>query len=379
LQFAARNLEGLTTLLHLTYPAVFPRDGEVVKRHWARLREWLADQGLGGLWLLEFQARGAPHFMLFLNGRVDRDAVAARWDRIVGSGDPEHRGTGTRVERTRKPYAAAAYAVKFCEKHAQKQVPADYRSVGRMWGTFGGVRVRPHETLAGPTDQMAPAVRTLRKLEDARRRKQGWRRHRDNGVAGWTGYDRAPAALWCLERLGLLGETAAGEAAPTEAVSAEAGGSVSHREDETVDREREEPGDNSAPPHAADSALLLLLPSRFHIWMLATYPEALPSLHLFHHPRWGWTSSWTLAPGGARPPPERPSRGTPRRRLPRPCRQARDPPPRAESVTQTTGFRGHVNPMWTPSRCHVDRDSTPSRPRLERTSVTSWNRVPAHV
>ncbi|HTE20833.1 MAG TPA: hypothetical protein VK689_20905, partial [Armatimonadota bacterium] len=149
LQFEARNLEGLTTLLHLTYPAVFPRDGEVVKRHWARLREWLTDQGVGGLWLLEFQARGAPHFMLFLNGRVDRDAVAARWDRIVGSGDPEHRGTGTRVERTRKPYAAAAYAVKFCEKHAQKQVPPDYRSVGRMWGTFGGVRVRPHETLEG--------------------------------------------------------------------------------------------------------------------------------------------------------------------------------------------------------------------------------------
>ncbi|HTE19345.1 MAG TPA: hypothetical protein VK689_13305, partial [Armatimonadota bacterium] len=278
-----------------------------------------------------------------------------------------------------------AYAVKFCEKHSQKVVPDEYRSVGRMWGNFGGVRARPQATLAGPTDQMAPAVRTLRKLEDARRRQRGWRKHRDNGVAGWTGYDQAPAARWCLERQGLLGETAAGEAVITEAATAVAGGSMSYGEGElapnapVVGQEREEPGDNSAPPNAADSALLLPLPSRSHIWMLATYPEARSSLHLFHHPHWGPRNCWTLARGGARPPPERPWRGAPRNRFPRPCRQARDPPPRAESVTQTTTFGGHVNPMWTPSRCHVDPESSPCRPRLERTSVSALNRLMGDV
>lgn len=210
LRFLLRNAGRLPYLLHLTYPAAFPTDGARVKRDWRLLREWLGRQGRGGVWVLEFQARRGPHFMVLLDGPVAKDAVSARWAAVVGSGDPAHLRSGTRVERVRNPAATIEYMLKK-PGDTQKQIPPGYGSVGKLWGRFGGVHAEPVEVLEGSREELAPVVRSLRKLETSERRKRARgktgngpgkaRPLRDNGVSGWTALGLGPAAGRCLERL----------------------------------------------------------------------------------------------------------------------------------------------------------------------------------
>lgn len=60
---------GRLVLITLTYPADFPLDGRLVKRQVKELwRRWEREYGERprGIWGLEFQDRGAPHFHAFL-------------------------------------------------------------------------------------------------------------------------------------------------------------------------------------------------------------------------------------------------------------------------------------------------------------------------
>jgi hypothetical protein len=155
-----RNTPGLVSLLTLTYPRDFPTDGKKVKRDLDVFRKWLRREFpmLGGCWFLEFQKRGAPHFHMFLNGYIcgsylraafgklvfdeegkpvwltGKELVARRWFEIVGSGDLDHLKAGIRLEKVRKPHAAAVYAAKYSSKPEQKTVPVEYQNVGRFWG-----------------------------------------------------------------------------------------------------------------------------------------------------------------------------------------------------------------------------------------------------
>jgi hypothetical protein len=143
----------------LSYPAAFPCDGLLVKRHLHAVLAALRRKcpGLSYLWFLEFQRRGAPHLHLFLSaalpsplgemkrgsGRVRKsvkvhwpwqDWLASRWFEIVGSGDPLHLKAGTAWEAVEKPDGAARYISKESYKTWQKQVPAGFQNVGRFWG-----------------------------------------------------------------------------------------------------------------------------------------------------------------------------------------------------------------------------------------------------
>ena len=151
MKLASRNVpEGaFQAFLTLTYPDDFPTDGLKVKRDLSVFRKWLKRRGIGAFWFLEFQARGAPHFHLFLSsypmGSVQ--AVAKAWFRIVGSGDPKHLAwhlgqlSGRScLEYVRKPHVASYYATKYAAKQEQKDVPAAYANVGRFWGMFGSIR-----------------------------------------------------------------------------------------------------------------------------------------------------------------------------------------------------------------------------------------------
>lgn len=135
--------------LTLTYPESFPVDGKTVKRHLDNMKKWLMRRGVRGIWCLEFQRRGAPHYHCYLDrypaGGVE--AVSQAWFKIVGSGDPKHLAwhqgklSGRPcLEFMRKPHAASWYASKYAVKAEQKQVPADYQHVGRFWGHWGGLR-----------------------------------------------------------------------------------------------------------------------------------------------------------------------------------------------------------------------------------------------
>lgn len=165
-----RNLpdRAIVAFLTLTYPADFPTDGTEIKRHLKNMREWLKRRKVGGVWFLEFQARGAPHFHLFLSaypaGGVA--AVSSAWHKIVGTHDEKHlrwhKGELSGrpcLEMMRKPHAASAYAVKYASKLEQKLVPDWFQNVGRFWGHWG--KMRPVWEFVAATHHAIEATRGI--------------------------------------------------------------------------------------------------------------------------------------------------------------------------------------------------------------------------
>lgn len=155
LAFVASNTSvQFTTMVTLTYPREYPRDGRQVKAHLRKFLSWLRrdTRGCELLWFLEFQQRGAPHVHILIDYPLPRDRegirafrlrVAMTWYRICESGDRKHLAAGTRTERLRSPKGGARYAVKYAQKMRQKAVPRDYRNVGRFWGHTKGVKPVP--------------------------------------------------------------------------------------------------------------------------------------------------------------------------------------------------------------------------------------------
>lgn len=192
----ARNISGLLYMLTLTYPAEYPRDGELVKYHFRLLREWLQRQGFSyGFWFLEFQKRGAPHYHIFLphvEGTFNSDwkvKLSRRWAEIVGSRDFErHLRAGTRFELLRAKNGAARYASKYAGKMEQKEVPSDYENVGRFWGVWGRP-VTVIKQISGVVPDVVDLVRFVRRAYVAvRRRWDNSRKWRDRGRRGFVAW-----------------------------------------------------------------------------------------------------------------------------------------------------------------------------------------------
>lgn len=114
-----------------------------------RLERFLARLGIASwsvLWFLEFQKRGAPHVHLLVFGcsmpepvrRALRSWCGRAWSSVVGNPDPvelsKHQRAGTQVARMKKKHFG--YAKKYASKMEQKEVPDDFRHVGRFWGCW---------------------------------------------------------------------------------------------------------------------------------------------------------------------------------------------------------------------------------------------------
>ncbi len=160
---------GLPLFVTLTYPAVFPTSGRVVKRDLDTFlkrvkRAYHSETSpVWGFWKLEPQQRGAPHLHLLVWGvapfphRADPDVyqeqvrgvwrwrsscpcplcfVRVAWFEVVGSGDPKHLQAGTRTERVKTWNGVTAYASKYLGKRFQ-DVSVIWQEVGRFWGIFG--------------------------------------------------------------------------------------------------------------------------------------------------------------------------------------------------------------------------------------------------
>lgn len=120
----------------LTYPGTFPTDPEKWKRDfdtiWKRLERRFPQAC--GIWKLEAQRRGAPHFHLLV-WNIDYKKtvfwIKQAWYEVVGSCDERHLRAGTRVEAIRSWNGVMMYAAKYMGKIETCQ---GWESPGRFWG-----------------------------------------------------------------------------------------------------------------------------------------------------------------------------------------------------------------------------------------------------
>lgn len=135
-----RELLPWRSFLTLTYPSEYPRDGREVKRHLDMLgkRFMRLFPDFTGFWAMEFQKRGAPHFMILSNVFVHYSVLARLWYDIVGSGDEKHLEAGVQAVKA-KGDLRAYFLKRYFQKGDQKQVPPDFINPGRFWGSWGKV------------------------------------------------------------------------------------------------------------------------------------------------------------------------------------------------------------------------------------------------
>lgn len=133
----------------LTYAAQFPST-EQSKQHLRafleRIRRIAPDAS--GVWRLEYQERGAPHYhLIFFNlPYVPKRELQSMWGEIVGLQFWDRTGEKlrppmTRIEAIRNPRHAMAYVSKYVAKHEDSGSDSGFNDVpylhaGRFWGIF---------------------------------------------------------------------------------------------------------------------------------------------------------------------------------------------------------------------------------------------------
>lgn len=181
---------GYPLFVTLTYPSDWPGDWQIWKKHLNHFRQTLADvypeHFTGGIWRLEAQRRGAPHFHVFLwlgfdigKGELKnlRLWLSSVWYRIVGSGDEKHKKAGTRIDYIGTElefHSRMGYLLKYLGKdsvHPESQV---FKSpVGRYWGIWNKDRLlKTPEKIEVKKDVFLKARRVLRKKRESVPRKQ---------------------------------------------------------------------------------------------------------------------------------------------------------------------------------------------------------------
>jgi len=184
MQFPWKEL-GALVMVTLTYPDNFETDDKAVKRHLELLRKRM-ERAFGkkprGIWALEFQERGAPHFHLFIGlpRGVDYEDFEwwgfNTWSEIVDFDgrefnpetypDPEERELMREVVRSHAvrmhlrftlsdpKFSVGAtgqrvgeYLWRHSGKWGQKTVPQEYKRMGHFWGVWGGPGPAPEVEL----------------------------------------------------------------------------------------------------------------------------------------------------------------------------------------------------------------------------------------
>lgn len=156
-----------SSMLTLTYPRLYPKDGRQIKEAMNNFLQMLRDLEWGNyLWFLEFQVRGAPHFHVLLETKTIspqmRIRVAETWVGHYSKADwfsDQASFEAVRTDRCHwelmsktlaKAYyfvlrpetwevlrdrdGARKYTTKYAAKEYQKEVPKDFKGVGRFWG-----------------------------------------------------------------------------------------------------------------------------------------------------------------------------------------------------------------------------------------------------
>ena len=134
--------EGLPLFVTLTYPgasewntidrARFKRDLDGFLK---RLRR--AVPAAHGIWKLEPQKRGAPHYHLLVWGVsfLPIAQLSRMWWEVVGSDDEANLKNGVHIVRAESWRGVAFYAAKYVAKVVRK-LPRGWTEPGRWWGKF---------------------------------------------------------------------------------------------------------------------------------------------------------------------------------------------------------------------------------------------------
>jgi hypothetical protein len=143
LRHLVRNSEDMWKgFITLTYPEEYPCNGRVTKSHLNAFLQFLRNRGVKCVWVLEFQARGAPHYHLIVSNFVPKEEIAERWYKIVGSGDEKHLRVGTGISSIRSKEQLYGYLSNYIKKLDQKTPPVEFEDVGRFWGSSRNVLSR---------------------------------------------------------------------------------------------------------------------------------------------------------------------------------------------------------------------------------------------
>jgi len=146
----------LPCFVTLTYPSVYSDDPKV----WKKNREAFFNRldrvfpSWSGVWKLEPQKRGAPHFHLLIWGVSLYELqkfVPQAWYEVVGSNDENHLlwhwgalGNGNKhcVQQVESPNGVRWYASKYMSKEV-----SGWGNVGRWWGVAHRARLPVGETV----------------------------------------------------------------------------------------------------------------------------------------------------------------------------------------------------------------------------------------
>jgi hypothetical protein len=170
----------------LTYGKTFPTDMKTAKTHLDRMTAKLHRHGINGVWVAEFQERGAVHFHLIMSRSLPPSVFGRMWfestsvcinGKVVegtqGLGDRDVHSVHAHPKcqsNLRKLNGAAAYAAGYAAKNEeQKTVPEGFQWSGRWWGKWGLPDLE-HRDLNATVNVHAPLLRTLRRADQSRRR-----------------------------------------------------------------------------------------------------------------------------------------------------------------------------------------------------------------
>lgn len=191
LRHIVRNSEDCwKAFVSLTYPENFSSDGRETKRHLNVFLQWLRSRNIRYVWVLEFQARGAPHYHVIVDRFIDKLILSRVWYRIVKSGRPEHLLAGTNIKTIIDKRHLHSYLSSYMGKIHQKTCPPEFLNVGRFWGSSRNLLSYRVYQQIGHYFKVTGSFRLVRRWYFAHLRKFGikWRWR----GSGFTALDAVP-------------------------------------------------------------------------------------------------------------------------------------------------------------------------------------------
>lgn len=204
--------------LTLTYGQNYPKPKQAkvhLRTMWKRIARLSPEAS--GIWRMEFQDRGAPHFhiILFNLPFISKEVVKTIWGEIIGieywdTSKEEAQEPFTRIEAIRNPRKAMAYVSKYVAKRPDESSGFNHvpyltagENVGRLWGVFNG-KALPFAELCKYTIQLSRDIAHPVLWQYKRLMSNQWkfanRSGRFKGASLFVDYVDCwqRAFLWCL-------------------------------------------------------------------------------------------------------------------------------------------------------------------------------------